>query len=198
MATLLLKGVQEGVYISNTEASKLNTILSDPAIPRDQVINLQNHTFRKGEIKFIAKDPERDNTFLDKTQEYINSYFTNTNQTPREKASKCWGHFTLFYWGAFGKNPEDKMKQVVEEAVLPFFEQNIDRTLPDPGVYVQLLNLSENFTMDANVLRLIERVELNQQDMVELKTTHVKKEDKINEQMDKHEEEFSKQVKELF
>lgn len=190
MANLLLKGLQEWIDITNSEAERLNQILADNSIPKDQVINLKNVTFRKAEIKLVKNDIQQNNDYDNLSLNYHNEQFALMKLEPNEKALRCWGHFILFYFGVFNKDPDVNFKELLFEKAISFFEENKDRTIPDMKVYIDFLELSNDFRMEGNILRILERVESNQLRLIREKQNKIDKENNINSYLDEKENDF--------
>ena len=90
--------------------------------------------------------------------------------TPAERAERsAWGHFTMFYWGVFGKNPDAEWRAHVVAKAVEFYTQNPQRTMPTPKCWQELLGLHGSEPMNKSAFNILSRVEQSQaEDMREL------------------------------
>lgn len=81
--------------------------------------------------------------------------------SPKERAENTRGHFSLWFWGVFGKNPSDEVWEKAKLAIKKFYEKNPDLIYPFVRFYFDMVRGSKERKMNENALRILERIEEN-------------------------------------
>ena len=161
MAKIYLRGKLQPIEVSKKDAETVRSIFLNENAKADSKIDLKFTVFEKRDIKEIELDKE----FVDREEygglrRYLDGRAKLMAMLSRERAEKnSWGHFVLFYYGLKGENPPESMKQEVIDYAEKFFKKYDKWCMPSIWCWYHFLNLDENFMLEGNVLRIMERVE---------------------------------------
>lgn len=100
--------------------------------------------------------------YIDKLQrEWKQNCKKRLGMSPLERAENTKGHFGLWFWGVYGKNPSDEVWQKARVAIQKFYEKNPDLIYPFIRFYFNIVKGSKERKMNENALRILERIEEN-------------------------------------
>lgn len=162
MAKLKISGFNELLSISQEKAQEIRRMWLDPEIAKDHRFSVGNFAIIKGDIRAILLENETssENPVEAQNQKYYAERDKLVALSPEERAKKnSWGHFKLFYWGLFGKVPDEDMRERVSRVAAKFFKENPHRVVPDYELYFEEFNFQRDQAVNAIVKRILENTE---------------------------------------
>lgn len=161
MAKIKIRGYAELIQVSQQTALEIKGLLDRGE--KDALVGAGEWFGKVSDVSFVMMDNET-NQQDDTVRQALTDYYQKRNEilllSPRVRAEKTsWKYFSLFYFGVKKESPPDSMKQGLFQKCEEFFKQNTNWSKPSLKVFIDFLQLPNDFSIDSSVFRVLEQVE---------------------------------------